>query len=101
MHLPEGVVPALLNTEERGLRSPRGTLMTRRGRMPRRKMRTRRGKRTLRGSGTAITRTSGPGDELGWKAGGPPPEPDARGSKQLPYASDEEVTRRIFINQIL
>ena len=91
MRLPEGVIPAVYNTKERGLRSPRGTPMIRRGRSPRRKTRTRRGKRTLRGSGTERTTTSGPGDERGWEAGGPPPEPDAWGCKQHPCASYEEV----------
>ena len=48
-------------------------------------------KRSKRGNGTASTKTSGPGDERGWGAGGPPPEPDAWGCKQLPCASYEEV----------
>jgi hypothetical protein len=34
---------------------------------------------------------SGPGDERGWGACGPPPEPDVWGCKQLPCASYEEV----------
>ena len=48
-------------------------------------------KRTKRGRGTASSKTSGLGDEQGWEAGGPPPEPDAWGCKQLPCASYEEV----------
>jgi hypothetical protein len=38
-----------------------------------------------RGSGTAVC--SGPGDEQGWEAGGPPPEPDVWGCNQLPCTS--------------
>ena len=48
-------------------------------------------KRIERGGGTACKRRSGPRDERGWEAGGPPPEPDAWGCKQLPCASVEEV----------
>ena len=69
---------------------PVGNPMTRRGRSQRRGRRTRRGKRTLRRSGTASKTTSGPGDEQGWEAGGPPPEPDALGCKQPPCASLRE-----------
>ena len=61
----EEVIPVLYNTKERGLRSPRGTLMTRFERSPRIGKRTRRGKRTLGGSGSARTTRSGPGDEQG------------------------------------
>ena len=43
----------------------------------------------VRGSGTAVC--SGPGDEQAREAGGPPPEPDAWGCKQLPRSSQEEV----------
>ena len=39
----------------------------------------------VRGSGTAGF--SGPGDEHGWEAGGPPREPDVWGCKQLPGTS--------------
>ena len=42
-----------------------------------------------RGSRTAVC--SGPGDEQGWEAGGPPPEPDVRGRKQLPCTSYEKM----------
>ena len=42
----------------------------------------------VRGSGTAGC--SGPGDEQGWEAGGPPPEPDAWGAISFPAL----VTRR-------
>ena len=48
-------------------------------------------KRIKRGRGTACTRRSGPGDEQGWEAGGPPPEPDAWGCKQPPCANLEKV----------
>ena len=41
-------------------------------------------KRIERGRGSACTRRSGPGDERGWEAGGPPPEPDAWRCKQPP-----------------
>ena len=42
-------------------------------------IRVRERKRIERGRGTAYKKTSGPGDEQGWEAGGPPPEPDVWG----------------------
>ena len=53
--------------------------------------RVRERKRKKRGCGTASTRRSGPGDEQGWEAGGPLPEPDALGCKQPPCASYEKM----------